>query len=115
MHSSSSFPLSQLHKLHFWRVALAFYLYVIPLRAAADCPRPVSVPISNCTTQPHGVVNTSADTWGLLISVGSPPQELCVSPSTCKHSFAGIIAPIQNEIYHSYQSHVPAELRPVHQ
>ncbi|KAG8801049.1 hypothetical protein FRC17_006740, partial [Serendipita sp. 399] len=44
-------------------------------------PIPVAFALTDCTTAPHDNV-PKANSRGIIISLGSPPQELCVLPST---------------------------------
>jgi hypothetical protein len=58
---------------------------------AMDCSSPsgnvapLYFPLSNCSTQAHGDVPI-ADSWGLAVALGDPPQELCVVPSMFTNS-----------------------------
>ncbi|ERF72359.1 hypothetical protein EPUS_06115 [Endocarpon pusillum Z07020] len=49
-------------------------------RAEAACPKPIWLPLSNCTI---ARANTpTVDSWGTLLAVRSSGQELCLVPST---------------------------------
>ena len=64
------------------RSAIDLSLYYAPLlRVAGDCSvRPIPIPLLKCVAQPHDTITTSADSWGVHITVGN--EELCVTPST---------------------------------
>jgi len=71
----------------FISVFVAYLVFFPSLAGAIDCSslpqtvRPVILPLSNCTTLAHDNVVPVASTWGLSITLASPPQELCVMPS----------------------------------
>ena len=67
--------------LTFLGLALSISLLANFLRVAGDCSvRPFLTSLGNCIAQPHGSINTTADSWGIRVFVGD--QELCISPST---------------------------------
>ena len=68
--------------LTLWKVvALAVPLCAPCLRVAGDCSiPPLYMPLGDCHAQPHDAITTTAQSWGVRVTVGN--QELCVSPST---------------------------------
>lgn len=83
-----------------FRVTSLYFFLVTPVIAAAggQCslpPQPFLLRLSNCsisadpTDYPDGV-----NSWGLLVSIASPPQELCLVPSTVVNNTAVVGAEI---------------------
>ena len=63
-------------------IALLYFIDLIShrSRAEAECPKPIFLPLSNCTIQRANA--PSVDSWGIQLGVRSSGQELCFVPST---------------------------------
>jgi hypothetical protein len=44
-------------------------------------PKPLFIHLGNCTIAPNQAYPDGVDSWGIQVSIASPPQDLCVAPS----------------------------------
>lgn len=66
----------------FFYIALFCFIDLIPYhwKVEAACPKPIWLPLSNCTIER---ANTpTVDSWGTPLEIRSSGQELCLVPST---------------------------------
>ena len=76
-------PISRL-----FETALIYFLCTLFCHAAAaaeqQCslpPKPLFIHLGNCTISPNQAYPDGVDSWGIRVSIASPPQDLCVAPS----------------------------------
>ncbi|PVF92310.1 hypothetical protein CPB86DRAFT_791292, partial [Serendipita vermifera] len=75
-------------RLSNWLKVIPFILsaFTIPFSSGRECsslppnPKPIVFTLSNCTLQGHGDV-PDVESWGLQVTLGSPPQEMCLMTS----------------------------------